>query len=29
MIGSAEAAAAFMYALEARYVCGDAFDLRQ
>ena len=29
MIGSAEAAAAFMRALEARYVCGDAFDMRQ
>ncbi len=29
MIGSAEAAAAFMRALEARYVRGEAFDLRQ
>jgi hypothetical protein len=29
MIGSVEAAAAFTRALEARHVCGDAFDLRQ
>jgi hypothetical protein len=29
VIESAEAAAAFMRALEARYVRGEAFDLRQ
>ena len=29
VIGNAEAAAVFMRALEARYVRGEAFDLRQ